>query len=336
MRESGIGFAALNRIAVTHRAWHLHRPARRSGLCARLGRRAKDAGDRRNDARLSGGGGADKTAGPLGDCRRRRQARRNLSRRALAAGRDVDRAGIDWAGLNRPARRGTRAIAWPRSRARRHGSGIGYAIPCNIRLSAFRQFRAPARCAFCRQACCQRGARAPAEAALLARSRCEASGGGAVNHAIRPATLANAPALARIHQSCFDEAWDAANPFAASWQGRPGLFSWAGMRLRVSCSPSFWFRPWPMKRETLSIGTFRRAPHGSRTRASSRLRQKRAQGGKAMFLEVAHDNCAALALYRSMRLRCSWKTPGLLCAPSGSPPMPSRCGRACLSKRPWE
>jgi ribosomal-protein-alanine N-acetyltransferase len=117
---------------------------------------------------------------------------------------------------------------------------------------------------------------------------------------IRIANLADAETLARLHQACFDEPWDA-DSFRHLLQ-RPGTFalltgedenhSQALILIQVAAGES----------EILSLGTH---PASRRKGFAERLVREAAAnahriGAGEMFLEVADDNAAALALYQRL------------------------------------
>jgi ribosomal-protein-alanine N-acetyltransferase len=117
---------------------------------------------------------------------------------------------------------------------------------------------------------------------------------------IRPATLADAAGLARIHQASFDECWG--EDWFRSLLNRSGNLALVAKNAAATDLQSFILVQIAAdESEILSIGTAPTARRSGLARAliaeaaaKAALRQ-----AKAMFLEVAEDNFAALALYRS-------------------------------------
>src|SRR4051812_593147 len=75
-------------------------------------------------------------------------------------------------------------------------------------MAGGRQRRAPARCRLRRETCSWCTAGTNAQAALFARTRRQAARRQLVSPILRAAEMYDAKALARIHASCFAEAWD--------------------------------------------------------------------------------------------------------------------------------
>lgn len=112
---------------------------------------------------------------------------------------------------------------------------------------------------------------------------------------IREAEIADAESLARLHGECFPECWN-----AESFRGllrRPGCFvhlAGADAFILVQLAGG--------EAEIQSLGTRCAARRGGFARAlvTSAAMESFRRGARAMFLEVADDNGAALALYRGM------------------------------------
>ena len=116
---------------------------------------------------------------------------------------------------------------------------------------------------------------------------------------IRAATVNDAPDLARIHGASFDAPWD-----ADSFRGlleNTGAFALTGRNAAATDLQAFILvQVAADESEILTIATVPAARRSGLARAligeaaaEAALRQ-----AKAMFLEVAQDNVAALALYR--------------------------------------
>jgi [ribosomal protein S18]-alanine N-acetyltransferase len=118
---------------------------------------------------------------------------------------------------------------------------------------------------------------------------------------IRAASLDDVPALARIHESCFDEPWDE-DSFRRLLE-RPGAFALVAKNAAATDLQSFvLIQAAADESEILSLGT---APQMRRAGfARALVIEAAAEAGKraatAMFLEVAEDNAAALTLYRGL------------------------------------
>jgi [ribosomal protein S18]-alanine N-acetyltransferase len=115
-----------------------------------------------------------------------------------------------------------------------------------------------------------------------------------MNATIREAEPADAELLARLHRECFAEPWD-----AESFRRlllRPGCFAFIAGRgeafilIQIAAEEA----------EIQSLGTLREARRGGLARALVHRAATEAfrHGARAMFLEVAQDNGAGLALYR--------------------------------------
>jgi ribosomal-protein-alanine N-acetyltransferase len=122
--------------------------------------------------------------------------------------------------------------------------------------------------------------------------------------AVAEATVADAPALAALHAQCFDDAWDAA-AFAA-------LLAGPGVQAFMAADGAFIVvRAAGGEAEILTLAT---APH-LRRRGHARALVRAAAAwaareAKHMFLEVAADNAAALALYTGLGFARAGRRPG--------------------------
>ena len=124
---------------------------------------------------------------------------------------------------------------------------------------------------------------------------------------IRPATLADVVALARIHHASFKEPWD--EDWFRSLLNRPGSLALVAKNAAATDLQSFIVVQIAAdESEILTIGTAPTARRSGLARAliveaaaKAALRQ-----AKAMFLEVAEDNFPALALYH----RCGFAAHG--------------------------
>lgn len=110
---------------------------------------------------------------------------------------------------------------------------------------------------------------------------------------IREATPEDAQLLAAMHADCFGESWDAES-FRRLLQ-RPGCFA-----LVAGAEAFILVQAAGGEAEIQSLGTIRDARRGGLSRALVECAAKEAwhRGAREMFLEVADDNGAALALYR--------------------------------------
>ena len=118
---------------------------------------------------------------------------------------------------------------------------------------------------------------------------------------IRIATEEDAGLLARIHKACFDEAWDAES--FRRLLDRPGAFALLGRQAAATDSQAFILVQIAAgESEILSIGTLPEARRGGLARALLTEAAGQASRRQAieMFLEVAQDNEAALALYAGL------------------------------------
>ncbi len=113
---------------------------------------------------------------------------------------------------------------------------------------------------------------------------------------IREAGIADAESLALIHGECFPERWNAES--LRSLLHRPGCFA-----LLAGSEAFILVQLAGGEAEIQSLGTRCAARRGGFARALviSAAAESFRRGARAMFLEVADDNGAALALYRSIR-----------------------------------
>jgi ribosomal-protein-alanine N-acetyltransferase len=117
---------------------------------------------------------------------------------------------------------------------------------------------------------------------------------------IRPATRADVAMLARIHHASFDEPWDEA--WFRNLLDRPETLALVAKNAAATDLQSFiLIQIAADESEILSIGTASAARRSGLARALIAEAAAKAvlRQAKAMFLEVAEDNIAALALYRS-------------------------------------
>jgi ribosomal-protein-alanine N-acetyltransferase len=127
--------------------------------------------------------------------------------------------------------------------------------------------------------------------------------------AVRGAAAADAPLLATLHAPCFpEEPWPAAA--LATLLDSPGVF---GLIAGSGDDQGFILcRTAADEAEVLTLAVLpqcRRAGVGGCLMASG-LARAAAQGGRTMFLEVAEDNPAALALYSAAGFATVGRRPG--------------------------
>lgn len=118
---------------------------------------------------------------------------------------------------------------------------------------------------------------------------------------VRPASIDDAPELARIHRAAFDAPWDA-DSFRRLLEG-PGAFALLAKAAAATDLQSFiLIQVAADESEILSIATVPAARHSGLARALivEAADEAARRGAHAMFLEVAEDNVAALALYRNL------------------------------------
>ena len=154
---------------------------------------------------------------------------------------------------------------------------------------------------------------------------------------IRHATPSDAAALARIHRASFDQAWDE-NWFRTALD-RPGMMALvAGTAAETDLQSFILVQIASDESEILSVGTLPAARRSGLARALIVKAAAKAvlQQAKTMFLEVADDNSAALALYG----RCGFTAYGRrrdYYIRSGLPAVDAVMLRAALPlNQPWE
>lgn len=113
---------------------------------------------------------------------------------------------------------------------------------------------------------------------------------------LRPADVSDAVALARVHAAAFDTPWPP-EAFAKLLKS-PGAFALAA----VDAAPVglILMRAFAGEAEvlTLAVEPSHRRLGVARALLQAGAAQARAMGAEALFLEVAADNAAAIALYR--------------------------------------
>jgi len=121
-----------------------------------------------------------------------------------------------------------------------------------------------------------------------------------VSPRVRPALTEDAPLLASIHRACFDEAWD--EEAFRRLMDRPGTFAFLAARSEAETESQAFIliQAAGGESEILSFGTLTAARRKGLARSLLRAAAKEAHhlGAREMFLEVAEDNHAAIALYR--------------------------------------
>jgi ribosomal-protein-alanine N-acetyltransferase len=112
---------------------------------------------------------------------------------------------------------------------------------------------------------------------------------------IREAGIADAESLALLHGECFQDGWNAES--FRNLLNRPGCFA-----LLAGSEAFILVQLAGGEAEIQSLGTRCAARRGGFARALviSAATEGFRRGARAMFLEVAEDNGAALALYRGM------------------------------------
>jgi len=115
---------------------------------------------------------------------------------------------------------------------------------------------------------------------------------------VRAAGMSDADALARIHASCFGAPWDAES--FRRLLNRPGMLAFVGKDAAETDLQSFILvQTAADESEIISLGTHASARRLGLARAllDHAMAEAARRGAKTMFLEVAEDNSAALALY---------------------------------------
>ena len=136
--------------------------------------------------------------------------------------------------------------------------------------------------------------------------------------AIRMASSGDAALLARLHAHCFEQAWDEA-AFAVFLQD---AFTFALLADAGDQEQAFILvRAVADECEILSLGTHPAARRSGLARALLQAAGEEAhrRGARRMFLEVADDNAAALALYAQAGFAASGRRPGYYTRMSGHP-----------------
>jgi len=115
---------------------------------------------------------------------------------------------------------------------------------------------------------------------------------------VRAADISDAEALARIHATCFDTPWDAES--FRRLLNRPGMLPFVAKDAAETDLQSFILvQTAADESEIISLGTHTAARRLGLARAllNHAMAEAGRRGAKAMFLEVAEDNSAALVLY---------------------------------------
>lgn len=124
---------------------------------------------------------------------------------------------------------------------------------------------------------------------------------------IRAADLSDAGALARIHADCFAVAWD--EEAFRGFVNNPGMLTLAAQDAAATDLQAFILVQIAAdESEIISLGTHASARRTGLAHAllASALVEAAQRGARTMFLEVAEDNSAALALYH----RCGFTLQG--------------------------
>lgn len=144
---------------------------------------------------------------------------------------------------------------------------------------------------------------------------------------IRAATVADAPALARLHAEAFDEPWSAAA--LAGLMGDPGGFAlWnegGFILIRAVAGEA--------EILTLAVAPAARRAGLGRALVEAAASEAGAAGAETLFLEVAVDNAAALALYRAAAFEEAGRRKGYY-ARLGAAPMDALVLRRTLTPSP--
>lgn len=117
---------------------------------------------------------------------------------------------------------------------------------------------------------------------------------------VRPATASELDRLAELHAACFAEAWDA-DAFA-TLLAMPGAFALlAEEPARDMPSGFLMIRGVGDEAEIVTLGVLpeRRRNGVGRNLLAGGVKESASRGAHRLFLEVAADNGAALALYRT-------------------------------------
>lgn len=119
----------------------------------------------------------------------------------------------------------------------------------------------------------------------------------------------DAHGLAAVHAECFDRPWPAAD--LAAFSARPGacallIEAGGGLAGFILC----WIVAGEAEVLTLAVGPAARHQGFGRALAEAALRLCGQAGAEAMWLEVAEDNAAALALYAACGFTPAGRRPG--------------------------
>ena len=116
---------------------------------------------------------------------------------------------------------------------------------------------------------------------------------------VRAAALSDAALLALLHGECFDDAWD--GPAFHRLMERPGTFALLCGEAETYSQAFILVQVAADEAEILSLGTALPARRKGFARQLVRASADEAHrlGATAMFLDVAEDNHAAIALYAS-------------------------------------
>jgi ribosomal-protein-alanine N-acetyltransferase len=115
---------------------------------------------------------------------------------------------------------------------------------------------------------------------------------------LRAAEMYDAKALARIHASCFAEAWDV--EALRRFIEKPGMLALVAKDAAENDLQAFILVQIAAdESEIISLATYTPARRSGLAHAllAQAIAEATRHGAKAMFLEVAEDNAAALALY---------------------------------------
>ena len=116
--------------------------------------------------------------------------------------------------------------------------------------------------------------------------------------AVRRATIGDAAALACIHRASFDDPWD--ENWFRNMLDRPGTLALVAGNAGATDLQSFiLIQIVGGESEILTLGTVPAARRSGLARALIVAAAAALEQANVMFLEVAEDNLAALALYRS-------------------------------------
>ncbi|NIJ42190.1 ribosomal-protein-alanine N-acetyltransferase [Parvibaculum indicum] len=133
---------------------------------------------------------------------------------------------------------------------------------------------------------------------------------------IRPVEAGEIPALAALHSRAFDEAWDAAS--FARLLAMPGAFA---LLAHVEDAPSGFvlvrFGGGEAEIITIAVDPDYRRQGLGRALMNRAGAEALARGAEAVFLEVAEDNVAAIALYERLGFAAVGRRPAYYDRPGG-------------------